>query len=249
MDDAHIGAVIHGGVLDLEVTDGHLNGPDSHVVVFGGVGIAAHQVCPGVDLTLGILDVGAGHQNVTGDGVQGKTGLIGQDALSLGENGVDGQKIHLVGDGHIVSVLLDGGGDGRHGQLLAVGGHTFGQLSGGLCQGRELAELDGLAAVPGDRPLLAELVMHQKGLCQVDEAVVVVGFHLHRKLGGDVGVGVSVKPGQVGGPDPVQNIVGVHSSPFCGARGTHWNVILSPRSARRANSSRSLAVSLLGSEE
>src|SRR5699024_5882673 len=117
--------VEHGGILDLEGAHGHFDGLDGEVVVVFGGGVAAHQLGPGGHLALGVLDVGAGDEDVPGDGVQGESGLVGQDALGLGEDGVDGEEVHLVGDGDIVAVLLDGGGDGGDGELFAVGGDAL----------------------------------------------------------------------------------------------------------------------------
>ena len=185
MDDAHIVAVDLGSVLSLQETD-------SLADVVDGQHIAGIQIAAGRN-TASILHHSTGIEHLTGDGIQGAASLRGDSLGGLHQHGIDGGQVQHIGDGHITTILLDGSLDGAHGQALAVGSHTLGDGGEHLGQSVPLAELDGLTAMLGDGVLLAELVMDQLRLHQVDQIVAVEGLHLARHAvgGGDLGVHVS----------------------------------------------------------
>nr|DAT63507.1 MAG TPA: hypothetical protein [Caudoviricetes sp.] len=196
MDDAHIVAVDLGSVLRLQSAHGLLDGVHGQIVVLALGGAAAHQIGAGSHRAVGVLDNGTGVQNVAGDGVQGASGLRGNQLGGLHHVVVDGCQNQHIGQGNVAAVLLHGGLQLLHVQALAVRGHAFGKGGGHLREGVILAELNGLAAVLGDGVLLAKLVMHKLRLCQVDQIVGVIGLHLRRqvlavaRLGSGVGLHV-----------------------------------------------------------
>ena len=138
---------------------------------------------------LGRIDhVGAAVQDVAHDGVHGAAALACQQVRGLHHVVVDGGQVQHVGQGHPAAVLVHVCGHRGHGQGLARRGHAFGQGLGGLRQRRVLAELDGLAVVGRDGVAVAELVMHQCRLCQVQQGLLVVGLHFSGHAAGGGGV-------------------------------------------------------------
>ena len=195
VNDTAVPAVDLGCVLALQEADSHLNGAGGQVVVGGLVGVG--QGGTAGNLALGILDDGAGVQHFAGDGVQGAARLGGNCLGGNDQDRVDGGQHEHIGQGHIAAVLLDGGGDGGHGQALAVGSDTLGERSSHFGESVPLAELDGLTAVLGDGMLLGEHIMHQLRLYQVDQVVGVVHFHFVSQAIGSGGLGVGLAVEQV----------------------------------------------------
>ena len=134
----------------------------------------------------GIQHIGAARQHITGDAVHGAARLACQHTGGLHHIVVDGGHLQHVSQRGPAAILVQVAGDGGHVQSLTVRGHALGQRSGGLGQAVVLAELDGLAAVLGHRIVIRKLVMHQPGLCLVDEALLVEGLHLRGHGGGGV---------------------------------------------------------------
>nr|DAI02735.1 MAG TPA: hypothetical protein [Caudoviricetes sp.] len=161
------------------------------LVVLGGA-VAAHQL-RAILRTTGVHHVGAASQHLAGDGVGGTAGLRCQQAGGLHQVVVDGRQLQNIGQLDVAAVLLDGGADHAHAQLLTGGGHTFCQGHQRLGQTVVLSELDGFTAVLGDGVLLAKLVMDQLRLGEVDEAHRVIHLHLVAQTGIQRGIGVCVK--------------------------------------------------------
>ena len=134
----------------------------------------------------GIQHIGAARQHITGDAVHGAARLACQHTGGLHHVVVDGGHLQHVSQRGPAAILVQVAGDGGHVQGLTVRGHALGQRSGSLGQAVILAELDGLAAVLGHRIVIRKLVMHQPGLCLVDEALLVEGLHLRGHGGGGV---------------------------------------------------------------
>nr|DAI42786.1 MAG TPA: hypothetical protein [Caudoviricetes sp.] len=199
MDNGHIVAVDGRCVHGLELAHRPADVVHGEDVVVADRGRAAHQVCLVGNAGCAVIHIGAAVEDFPGDGVQRPARLGGQQFACLHEVVVDGRQLQHIRQRHIAAILGDGGRDVGHIQLLAVGGNALGQRRQRLGQAGILAELNGLAAVLGDGPLLAELVMHQRGLRKIDQVLVVIGLHLHAQAGaggglrGHIGVQVAGK--------------------------------------------------------
>ena len=193
MDDTHVVAVDLRRVLGLQEANRPLDGVHGQIAVVVLAGVV--QLVPAVHLALAKLNHRAGVDDLPGDGVQSPARLAGDQLGGLDQIVVDGSHHQHVRQSDISAVLLHLRGDGLHGEGLAVRGHTFYQRSGLLRQGVVLAELDDLAAVLGNRVLLAELIVDQLGLRQVDQVVGVEDLHLrrHAVAGGEVRIELPVK--------------------------------------------------------
>nr|DAE87973.1 MAG TPA: hypothetical protein [Caudoviricetes sp.] len=176
---------------------------NGHKAVADGVGVLAlqqchglidqihRQLCSGIQIrTAGhgglraggdlrrIDHVGAAVQDIAHHGVHGAAALAGQNVGGLHHVVVDGGQVQHVGQCHPAAVLVHLCGDGGHLQCLSVRGHALGQRGSCLRQAVVPAELNGLAVVRRDGVAVAELVMHQRRLCQIQQGLLVVGLHL-----------------------------------------------------------------------
>ena len=182
MDNGNILAVDGGRVLGSQLCHHLLQ--HLHGELGGSVQIRAggHGGLYAADNLGAVGHVGAGLKHVADHGVQGSAGLTAQELGRLQNGVVQGGQLQHVGLGDEVAVLGHGRGDGAHVQGLAVRGNALSQRSQRLGKGRELTELNGLAAVCGDGTLLTELVMYQLGLSLVNEGHVVEGLHFGRQV-------------------------------------------------------------------
>nr|DAL55039.1 MAG TPA_asm: hypothetical protein [Caudoviricetes sp.] len=135
---------------------------------------------------------------------------------------VIGVQLKLIGDGGVGAVLVDGAGLGAHAELLAGGDDGLLQL-GGACEGVPLAPFHGLAVVPGQRLLFAELrvvhlragILQQLGVVKrlelAGERVVCVKCRLGAGVGVDVGIGcVDQRAAAVGEELDKRELIFVH---------------------------------------
>ena len=193
MQDAHIVAGNFGGVGRLQ-HGRHL----LHHIHRKGAGLV--QVLPvgnGGDCAVGahlgaVEHIGAGLQHIAGDGIQRHARLTAHGLGGLQHIVVNGGQIQHIGQTHEVAVLVHLCLDGRGAELPALGGNAFRQGLQGLGQAGVAPELDALAAVLGNGPLLAELAVNQVGAGFLDEGPVVKGlvFHGQGAVGGHIHIGI-----------------------------------------------------------
>ena len=193
VEDAHIVTGDPGGVGGLQHGRHllhHVHGEDAGLVQAAAVGDGGGLAVGGC---LGaVIHIGAGLEHVSRNGVQGQPCLTAHGLGGLQHVVVDGGQVQHIGQTHKVAVLvhlrLQGGGA----ELPALRGHALGQGLQRLGKGGVPAELDPLASVSGDGPLLAELAVDEVGLGLLDQRPVVKSLVLRREPGvrGDVHRGV-----------------------------------------------------------
>ena len=189
MQDAHIVAVDLGGVGGLQ-HGGHL----LHHVYGEGAGLVQagavrHRGLNAVGPNLGAVEhVGAGLQNVSRNGVQGQAGLTAHGLGGLQHVIVNGGQVQHIGQADEVAVLVYLRFHGSGAELPALGGDALGQGLQSLGQGGIAPELNALAAILGNGPLLAELAVDQVRPCLLYQSAVIKGLVFRGQLGvgGDV---------------------------------------------------------------
>ena len=191
------------GVHDAdEVTTAAIPGEPAGLVVLEGTHSLANlvhgQVGRGGDTariggTGGELVGGVGNHGVAGHVVHDDTELLAEQFSGVVDDGVVGGQVEQVGDFHVRAVLGDGGLNLGLAEGLAGGGHALGELLSHLVGGEQgpATELDGLAVVPGDGPLLAELGVDELRLGPFEQGTVIPRFVQVRGRGCGVDSGLS----------------------------------------------------------
>ena len=194
MDDTGIVAVDSRSVHNSEVSYGHSDSLYGEVVVIGSGSTAAYEGVSGRYLAFSILNVGAAVEYFSNNGIENPASLGSEELGSLDEVVVDSSQKEYVGKLDVVAVLSYSRGEVGYVELLAGRGNAFSQRSERLSERAVLPELDGLAAILRNGMLLAELVVHELRLSEIDEIIAVIGFHFHGQvlagagLRGDVGI-------------------------------------------------------------